>query len=101
MEKAFLAAAYVYEGKPRHSIVEVGIVRSDEQRVLYERENGVREWWNRGGDFSVYAIRDSLEAAELWCADRLDAAAAPILAAAAALREAAAARVAAEEVAVV
>ena len=93
MERAFLAAAYVYEGTPRHSIVEVVKIREDFGRVLYERENGVREWHWDGGH-TVHSIHDSLEAAELWCADRLDEAAAPILTAAAALREAAAIRVA-------
>ena len=100
MEKAFLAAAYVYEGTPRHSIVEVVKIREDFGRVLYERENGVREWHWDGGH-AVHSIHDSLEAAQQWCAGRLDEAAAQILAAAAALREAAAARVAGEEVAVV
>jgi hypothetical protein len=100
MERAFLAAAYVYDGQPRSSIVEVTVVREVDGKVLYERENGVRDWhWNGGN--TIHSIHATRAAAELWCAEKFDGGAAPILAAAAALREAAAARVAGEEVAVV
>jgi hypothetical protein len=97
-EKMFLSVALVGDhGKPHARVEAVRIVGREDGRVLYETERGARAWTLSFVTFE--SLHSTREAAELWCADRLEAEAAPILTAIAKLREQAAARVAREEVA--
>jgi len=98
-QRMFLAMAFIGDhGKPFHRITEVTVVKvkQDEGGTLYEEETGRRTWAYQTSMFET--ILPTREAAENWCADRLEADAAPTLALAAQLREQAAARVAQQEV---
>jgi len=96
-QRMFWAMAFIGDhGKPRHRIVEVTVVKQEEVGTLYEDEMGRRTWAYQTSTFET--ILPTREAAENWCADRLEADAAPTLALAAQLREQAAARVAQQEV---
>jgi len=97
MEKAWKALAFVGDrGEPHARIQEVTIVAREDGQVLYEAEGGTRQWMH--SFVACESMHQTREAAELWCADRLEAEAAPTLALIAQLREQAAARVAREEV---
>lgn len=96
-ETMFLALALVGDhGKPHARIEEVRIVGREDDRLLYENEHGTRHWTHPF--IECESIHQTQEAAELWCADRLEAEAAPTLKLIAQLREQAAARVAQREV---
>jgi hypothetical protein len=96
-KRAFWAMAMIGDhGKPYQRITEVTVVREDEVGTLYEADTGIRTWVLSSS--TCETILPTREAAENWCADRLEADAAPALALAAQLREQAAARVAQQEV---
>jgi hypothetical protein len=93
----FLAVAFISDhGKPYQRIAEVTVIQRDDAGTLYEDAMGRRSWAVNSATFET--LQPTEEAAELWCANRLEAAAAPTLALAAKLREQAAARVAQREV---
>jgi len=96
-KKAFWAMALIVDhGRPYQRITEVTVVKEDEVGTLYEADTGIRTWVISSS--TCETILPTREAAENWCADRLEADAAPALALAAQLREQAAARVAQQEV---
>ena len=96
-QRMFLAMALISDhGKPFHRITEVVVVQQDSIGMLYEADTGSRTWVFRSS--TCETILPTREAAENWCANRLEADAAPTLALAAQLRDQAAARVAQQEV---
>lgn len=96
-EKMFKAIAFVGDrGEPRAHVDEVTIIAREDDRMLFENEHGTRHWTHPF--ITCESMHQTREAAELWCADRLEAEAAPTLALVAKLREQAAARVAQREV---
>ena len=96
-EKMFRATAFVGDhGRAYHRVEEVAVIDREGERLLYEDDRGSRQWTHSFVTFE--SMHPTREGAELWCADRLEAEAAPTLAIVAKLREQAAARVAQREV---
>jgi hypothetical protein len=97
VEKMFKAIAFVGErAEPRAQVDEVTIIAREDGRMLFENEHGTRQWTHPF--ITCESMHLTREAAELWCAGRLEAEAAPTLKLIAQLREQAAARVAQREV---
>ncbi len=97
MGEKYRATAFIGEhGKPVQIVMPVRVISESCESTLYEDSSGRRSHLPHFVEFE--ALLPTQEAAELWCAERLEAEVAPTLALIATLREQAAARVAQREV---